>query len=176
MTRLFLDTEFTGLHQGTTLISLALVAETGEEFYAEFTDCDLDQVDDWIEENVLSGLYLQTKHHAGPNTFEVLNNTEVIAMTLSKWLRQFESSVEIWSDVLAYDFVLFCELFGGAQNLPSNVFYIPFDLATVFKLKGLDPDLNREEFAALSDSSLPQHNALRDARVQRRCFEICMSK
>jgi len=33
MTKVFLDTEFTGLHQGTSLISLALVAESGEEFY-----------------------------------------------------------------------------------------------------------------------------------------------
>lgn len=32
--KIFLDTEFTGLTQNTSLISIGLVAETGEEFYA----------------------------------------------------------------------------------------------------------------------------------------------
>ena len=31
-TKIFLDTEFTGLHQKTTLISLGLVSECGETF------------------------------------------------------------------------------------------------------------------------------------------------
>jgi hypothetical protein len=37
-TKLFLDTEFTGLHQNTTLIS-GLIADTGD-IYAELTDYD----------------------------------------------------------------------------------------------------------------------------------------
>lgn len=45
MVKIFLDTEFTGLHQNAALISLAMVAETGEEFYAEFNDYDESQID-----------------------------------------------------------------------------------------------------------------------------------
>jgi hypothetical protein len=52
--KIFFDTEFTGLHKNTTLISIGLVAETGESFYAEFTDYDKSQVNDWIKENVIS--------------------------------------------------------------------------------------------------------------------------
>jgi hypothetical protein len=37
-TKIFFDTEFTGLHQGTTLISIGLISECGKTFYAEFTD------------------------------------------------------------------------------------------------------------------------------------------
>lgn len=37
VTQLFLDCEFTGLHQQSTLISLALVSG-GRSFYAEFND------------------------------------------------------------------------------------------------------------------------------------------
>ncbi len=37
-TKVFFDTEFTGLRQQTTLISIGLVAETGETFYAELTE------------------------------------------------------------------------------------------------------------------------------------------
>ena len=61
-TRIFLDTEFTGLHQHTTLISLALVSESGEEFYAEFNDYDRNQVDDWLEHNVIRHLEMKEFH------------------------------------------------------------------------------------------------------------------
>lgn len=42
--KVFFDTEFTGLHQKTTLISIACITEDGKEFYAEFTDYDEAQV------------------------------------------------------------------------------------------------------------------------------------
>ena len=48
MKTIFLDTEFTGLTQSAQLISLALVADTGEEFYAEFTDYELVDASDWM--------------------------------------------------------------------------------------------------------------------------------
>ena len=54
ITKIFLDTEFTGLHKNTTLISLGLVSECGKTFYAEFTDYD--QLD--FRQFVLN-------HHAG---------------------------------------------------------------------------------------------------------------
>lgn len=55
---LFFDTEFTGLHKDTTIISLGIVAENGRKFYAEFTDYDEIQCDDWIKENVLNTQFL----------------------------------------------------------------------------------------------------------------------
>ena len=36
--KIFLDCEFTQLNQYSKLISLALVSESGEEFYVELTD------------------------------------------------------------------------------------------------------------------------------------------
>ena len=36
--RIFFDTEFTGLHQNTTLISIGCIDENGRTFYAESTD------------------------------------------------------------------------------------------------------------------------------------------
>ena len=50
-TKIFFDTEFTGLHQNTTLISIGLVSECGKTFYAEFNDYDFNQVDDWLKED-----------------------------------------------------------------------------------------------------------------------------
>lgn len=48
----FLDTEFTGFTH-PALISLALVAEDGREFYAERTDYPEDECNDFVRETVL---------------------------------------------------------------------------------------------------------------------------
>ena len=53
---IFFDTEFTGLHKNTTLISIGLISETGKTFYAEFTDYNNTQIDNWIENNVINNL------------------------------------------------------------------------------------------------------------------------
>ena len=55
-TKLFLDTEFTGLHQNTTLISLGIIDENGRKFYAEFYDYSRLQIDDWLQTNVIDNL------------------------------------------------------------------------------------------------------------------------
>jgi hypothetical protein len=54
--RVFFDMEFTGLHQKTTPISIGMIAEDGQYFYAEFTDFDQTQVDEWLRENVIRHL------------------------------------------------------------------------------------------------------------------------
>ena len=54
--KIFFDTEFTGLHKGTTLISIGLIDEKGRTFYAEFSDYDDAQINSWIKENVISNL------------------------------------------------------------------------------------------------------------------------
>ena len=63
MSLLFFDTEFTGLHKDTTLISLGIVSDDGKKFYAEFTDYDENQCDEWIEENVIKSLVLKPIPH-----------------------------------------------------------------------------------------------------------------
>lgn len=55
---LYFDTEFTGLHKNTTLISLGIVSENGKKFYAEFMDFNPNQCDEWIQNSVLTNLYL----------------------------------------------------------------------------------------------------------------------
>lgn len=55
---LFFDTEFTGLRKDTTLISLGIVADDGKKFYAEFTDYDEMQCNQWINDNVIGNLLL----------------------------------------------------------------------------------------------------------------------
>ena len=118
------------------------------------------------------------RHESNPvgnNIFEGYSvsincNMSELKSNLSNWLEQFEQ-VEIYGDCLAYDWVLFCQIFGHAFNIPKNVYYIPFDLCSFFKVKGIDPDINREEFAGLVAGENDKHNALWDAKVIKACFE-----
>jgi hypothetical protein len=155
--KVFFDTEFTGLHKNTTLISIGMVAEDGNVFYQELNDYDKSQVDDWLKYNVIANL----------NQGRVSANTKETAKRVAKWLSQFDK-VEMWSDCLAYDWVLFNHLFGHAFNIPKNVYYIPFDICTLFAAKGIDPDINREQFAGIDGI---KHNALHDAKVIKACYE-----
>lgn len=170
--RVYFDTEFTGLHQHTTLISIGCVADDGATFYAELTDYDATQINDWLRKNVLAHLMLGDKgvpamvdrHH------EMRGTRQQVSAALRVWLTwQHWDRVEMWSDCLAYDWMLFCELFGGAFGIPQNTHYIPRDLSAALALKGYDPDINREQFAGV-DGGL-KHNALHDAQVIKACVQ-----
>ncbi len=189
-TKIFFDTEFTGLHQGTTLISIGLVSECGKTFYAELTDYDKTQIDEWLQKNVIDNLMFNDLPDSGIGSEDKDGNIHVKAKSnsvkekLTKWLSKFEH-VEMWSDCLSYDWVLFCQIFGHAFNIPKNVYYIPFDICTMFKVFGVDPDVNREEFVdhMVEVSSAEhwggrpkKHNALWDAYVIRQCYEVLVMK
>jgi hypothetical protein len=162
------------LHQKTTLISIGLISECGKTFYAEFNDYDCSQVDEWLQKNVIKSLKYNGIFQKLEETKESISyksTTEKIKTKLTTWLEQF-GEVEIWSDCLSYDWVLFNQIFGHAFNLPKNVYYIPFDICTLFKVKGIDPDISREEFSNMQDNS-QKHNALWDAKVIKACYENC---
>jgi hypothetical protein len=177
--RVFFDTEFTGLHKNTTLISIGCVSENGRVFYAELTDYDESQVDDWIREHVINNLRLQhyvnnESRRTGTDawSWSARGDKSYVSQQLRDWLSQFDS-VEMWSDCLSYDWVLFNDLFGHAFNIPDNVYYIPFDICTLFKVKGIDPDIDRALFAGYKGKSIP-HYALHDAFVIRACYNKLM--
>lgn len=154
--KVFFDTEFTGLHKNTTLISIGMVAEDGRELYRELNDYNLLDVDEWLENNVIANL-------DGSNSV----NTKQLAKDIEQFIEPYDK-VEIWSDCLAYDWVLFCNIWGHAFNIPKKIYYIPFDICTLFKIKGVDPDVNRESFSGMTGG--PKHNALWDAKVIKECY------
>jgi hypothetical protein len=177
--KIFFDTEFTGLHQNTTLISIGMVAEDGQYLYCELTDYDKSQIDDWLKEHVISGLFSSDDHgiiYQGKKVAAKQVDSKQCAEEIRQFLSRYES-VEMWSDRLAYDWVLFCQLFGHAFNIPKNVYYIPFDICTLFKARGIDPDINREEFSGMAFANVHvgettpvgKHNALWDAFVIKEC-------
>ena len=188
--KIFLDSEFTKLDKDGELISLGLVTEDNREFYAEFNDYDENQIDDWLQENVINNLVFKdvlielngrdTYAHYDVSLLSIPKSKKVTIKsckhTIGEYIKKFleiYKDVEIWSDCLAYDCMLFCNIFGGALKIPNNIYYIPFDIATLMKIKGVDPDINREEFINNSVKG-NKHNALYDAKVIKACYEKLM--
>lgn len=176
--QLFLDTEFTGLHQQATLISLALYQDEESYFYAEFTGIDAQSLSEWLQQHVISKLDYNnetTFYQKESGVTRIKDTPERITSELKAWLQPF-TLVEIWADVLAYDWVLFCQLFGGAMQIPSNIFYAPFDLATALMLHGAikpagqyEGDVSRFDFAGMDKAK--QHHALEDCRAEKACWD-----
>jgi len=177
-TILYLDTEFTSLNKTAHLISLALIAHNGSSFYAEFTDYPTNLITPWISQNVLANLYLKIDNPPvlSGKHWEVRATTEIIVDALCKFLATFDS-IKIWADHVAYDWVLFCDLFGGARQLPNNIHYMPLDLPTALFMKGFSPDINRIDFVGKATiNTFPKvarqrHNALYDAYLLKACVE-----
>lgn len=164
-----LDTEFTSLTQQAQLLSLALVAETGAVFYAEFSDFKKEEINDWVNTHVINNFLMQEMdvHFSVENKrTQVKGNKEYIVTLLREWLKQF-GNIRMWADVPHYDWVLFCELFGGSMKLPNNVHFMCMDIATLLHTQGLDH--TAERISLINDDETPAnyktHNALNDAEL-----------
>lgn len=177
--RIYLDCEMTGLHKTTTLMSIGLVDENNRGFYAELNDYDESQLDTWLMDNVLSKMLFNTTEDSfvsiNDNVTYCKGSVKEVARYLDEWLARYNMDViEIWSDCLAYDWVLFVDLYGGAFDIPANILYIPFDLCTLFKAHGIDPDISREDFIKSEGkpfNSDNKHNALYDAVIIKACHD-----
>ena len=182
--RLFFDMEFSGLHKNTTPISIGIVSEDGKTFYAEFTDYDESQCDDWIKENVISELLYDTeKWYEGIADSQMHDNKQAISYALKDWLQQFDE-IQFVSDVSHYDFVLLIDLLtngGTALDLPENISAVCHDLnmdiARHFRVSDLEAfDMNREQI--VNDLCDPEdimtgekHNSLYDAQIIKTIYD-----
>lgn len=180
--KIFFDTEFTGLYKNTTLISIGLVDEDGRSFYAEFTDYDESQCDDWIKENVINNLLLNDyetfeKRIINGDTY-VRGTKETISEELKEWLLPYYR-VQLVSDVCHYDMVLFIDIFGNAFDIPSCInpscHDINQDIAKFYNIHENEAfDKSREDiigeyrYLVVGD----KHNSLYDAKVIKAIYEI----
>lgn len=176
--KIYFDTEFTGLHKNSTLISVGLITEDNHRFYAEFNDYDQSQCDDWIKEHVISKLKWNDRDvyiHVDTETKTswAKNNKENISNLLSLWLKQFKK-IEFWGDCVAYDWVLLMDLIGMGKpmrKMPQNfVSYQAGDVFTLLKIKGVNSKENRHKLLGLDDGK-SQHNSLYDAEITKKVYE-----
>lgn len=185
-TKLFFDTEFTGLHKNTSLISIGIVSEYGDKFYAEFSDYKKEQVDSWIKENVVDNLkynnsdrFLSISCLGGKYICNVKGSVDEIKHQLINWILNIYRNhdfkkLEFWSDCLSWDWVLFVDIFGSSFDLPFYIYPYPMDIVTMFRERNIDPDVNREYFVYKEDKN-GKHNALFDAEVIRDCYYLLKS-
>ena len=176
----YFDTEFSGLHKNTQLISIGLVSDDDQQFYAEITDYNKDMLGDWVKENVLSKMiremHSEDRYHVpGYHT----GTKKDIAEALRNWLMQW-TSVTFVSDVCHYDMILLIDLFGSAFDLPGHVcpacYDINQDIAAYFNITLKQAfDKSREEIVndILNDpvDERMKHNALYDAHVIKKIYD-----
>ncbi len=180
---LFFDCEFTGLCKDTTLISLGIVSEDGKKFYAEFTDYDEKQCDDWIKKNVIGHLILGHENIVTTKNGDVFirDNRKEIRRALLSWIRR-DVVLQFVSDVCHYDFVLLIDLLtngGTALDLPLNIpavcHDINYDIARHYGISEREAfDKSREEIVSeLCGHEIigRKHNSLYDAEVIKAIWE-----
>lgn len=182
---IFFDTEFTGLHKDTTLISIGLVDENGNTFYAELSDYDRNQVNDWIQDNVLAYMKFPDDPSRGiygsknNDNIEMYGTRDEVAKTLRGWLDRYDE-VQLVSDVCHYDMVLFIDLFGSAFDLPKCVnascHDINQDIAVHYNVTEAEAfDMSREGMLQMLPEG-DKHNALYDAKVIREIYYHIIEK
>jgi len=177
--KIFFDTEFTGLHKNTTLISIGLVSELGNSFYAELTDYDELQIDNWLKNNIINNL---SKNEEDLKTFAdhtIKGNSVNVAKVLLNWLDQFDT-IEWYSDVSHYDFVLLIDLlFGNALNMKKGCSAVCHDInqdiATYLSITETEAfDMSREKILKRSNISIKgnKHNSIYDAFVIKAIYKL----
>lgn len=150
MRAVYIDTEFTQLNMTRQLISLALVSNTGLEFYVEITDSwSTDECSDFVKEVVLPQLDL---NKFGLPTSQARTALKIFLATLG--------TVEIIGDALAWDWPLFLELL-GPEGLPKNI-------AGCREINPETLELTTNMEHLLADAP---HHALLDARILCAIYE-----
>lgn len=187
---IYFDTEFTGLHKNTTLISIGLITEHGMRFYAEFNDYDESQVSPWIRDNVIKHLMLKKSDvpylSGSSGSVFAYGDKSYIKANLIRWLHRFSSTtVQFVSDVNHFDFVLLLDLLCEKDAFDLESFISPacVDLNDIISIKkNITPNdafnANRELLASeLRGGTVDpgsKHNSLHDAIVIRAIYQELM--
>ena len=193
--KIYFDTEFTGLKKDTTLVSIGLITEDDESFYAELTDFDKSYKDEWFVNNVLNNLLLDKEKNAKKKTPEVFvyktkeeyfiadkmvrGTKNEVSYELYRWLKDFVS-IQLVSDVCHYDMVLFIELVGGAFDMLPSItpacHDINQDIAEFCKITEREAfEKNREKLLLENGIQLPKgkkHNSMYDAKIIKMIDEM----
>lgn len=132
--RLFLVCEFTQLRRAPKLISLALVADNGPEFYVEVSDSYLQSdCNDFILQTVL------------PLLGGVAVSKAKAQVLMQDFFNRFDEPLLICTDSPHWHWDFFCDLACPAHRWPQQVNNVPINLTQILdSIPGLiAPDLLR---------------------------------
>lgn len=152
---IFLDTEFTGLDQiKPDLISIALVDETGREFYAELPPAHYAvQCNEWVHFNVLPHLW------GGGH----VQSVACIRERLAVWIESIRDPAMIVTDCPDADFTLLKQLL---PEWPKNLATDPILFNAWSMGDDWQPALEKR-MSSYHTCDRPAHHALHDAHSLR---------
>lgn len=152
--RLYLDCEFDERRDHVALISIALVRDNGDEFYAVSSKFNEAKCNPWVKEHVLPKLPPMAQRHSPAR--------------IAKDMKAFigKPSPEVWTWYGAYDFVLFCWALGGRMvDVPDGYPMAPMDLLQSMRERSIP-------HSRLPMQPIDAHSAIADARWTR---DACVS-
>lgn len=152
--RYFLDTEFIerGHEHPIELISLGLVRNDGASLSFTFSEgWWVAHASHWLVENVLP--------HLPPSHMWV---TRAAAREAIEAFLADDDNIEFYGYYSAYDWVLFCQLWGRMIDLPKSFPHYCTDIKQFAENVGFPGDLKQFE-----DNTSPKHEAVSDARQIR---------
>lgn len=146
--RLFLDTEFTQLNHEAKLISIALVDEAGEYFYAELSDTyELSDCSDFVKAFVLpflkGGDYVMTRYEC--------------SQRIGNWIEDHTCHCIIASDNPSWDLP-------HLNSLLEVLWPVNLSSSTIFPVR-IDADVAE---SIIIEFDYDIHNALDDAQVMKK--------
>jgi len=145
--RYFYDCEFIETGVVIDLVSIAVVDESGREYYAVSTGFDPAPAIPWVRANVLDKL----PSPADP----AWRSRDRIRDELHAFLTEPGERVELWAWFAAYDHVALCQLWGDMRSLPRELPRFTKDLRQLWDDVGRPP---------LPEPGADRHDALADAR------------
>lgn len=169
--RYYIDTEFAERPSTIELLSIALVCEDGREFYAVNHEADVSQCNEWVQANVLPKLLACAPYIARPDlpTPPVVRTRADIRDAIIEFVKDGSGTpIEFWGYFADYDWVVFCWLFGAMVDLPKGFPMYCRDL----KQFADERSVWKKQLSLLAGgSATPEHNALADARWNKRAHE-----
>ncbi len=146
--RYFVDTEF--VEDGVTidLISIAIFAEDGREYYAISDEFNITKATfhPFVGKHVVPIILEQVAHGF------ISKHRKTIGEEIVEFVGP---SPEFWGDFASYDWVALCQIYGTMMDLPQGWPFFIRDVQQFRKMLGV------EKFTVLEG---PEHDARHDAR------------
>lgn len=152
--KIFFDTEF--IENGPTApiipISIGMVREDGEEYYAEFQGVPWHEAHEWVKDNVRPYL-------TGP-----IKRKHTIVREILDFVGE---KPEFWAYFADYDWVILCQLFGTMVAKPADWPYFCLDIKQLM----WHYNVTKDQIEVVT-SDLQQHHALSDAIWNSRAYSF----
>jgi hypothetical protein len=153
---LFLDTEFTQISDSACLISLALVADSGEQYYVEITDgWSKHNCSDFVKEIVLPQL---EPLRYGRSAFQA-------GIEIQAFVESLKTNVKIATDCAQFDWYFLCQLTVDVGLWPKNANAHWLNTQALFSVEDIE----------IYHARAP-HHALRDAQIYADLFNKNINK